>query len=307
MSLDASIWAWSQRVGKSSSKLVLLALADRAGADNSSFPTIETLSNDTELNRKTIISALQELQARGLVRDTGQRKGSTQKVVVYELLGVIGRHQKTKTVPKAELLQVGEKHANKQYRKRDDSENGTVPILDGNSTENGTLNGTEIGTLNSTENGTQNLSGNLSVEPVSNRAKKINKKNDLDFSNWPGEVSAQIWTDYKKLRNTKRAPVTQTVISQLGIELNKLAALGVSVDQAISVACERGWQGFKSEWVLNHLQNFGGNQHATNQQHRFAGSGLGKISHSDQTRADAREALERLNGSDGDSPVRSTG
>lgn len=140
-----------------------------------------------------------------------------------------------------------------------------------------------------------------------NQDKKINtKKSDLDFSGWPSMPSDQVFADYKKLRQAKSAPLTQTVINRLGAELKALERYGVTVDQALAIACERGWQGIKSEWILNHLQNTGGG-HAANQQHRGTGSGFGKVSHSDQVRADAREALERLNGSDGNSAVRSTG
>ncbi len=139
MSVDATSWAWQQSVSKSTTKFVLLALADRAGADNCAFPSVETISRDTSLNRKTVISALKSLVADGFIKDTGQRKGSTQKVVVYELCGVVNRH---------------EAKEKKQYRKRNSSVNGTVPILDRNSTENGAV--------NSPKNGTQNLS----VEPT---------------------------------------------------------------------------------------------------------------------------------------------
>ncbi|MCP4596161.1 helix-turn-helix domain-containing protein [Neptuniibacter sp.] len=167
MSVDATSWAWQQTTGKSTAKAVLLALADRAGADNTAWPSMATIAKDTEQNRKTVNASLRLLIAGGFIEDTGMRKGSTGKVVVYRLIGVNNRH---------------EDQPNKQYRKRNSTENGTV-CDDGNnkpenattkqaqkrnSTENGTVpnlpaNSTENGTLNSTENGTQNLP----VEPIS--------------------------------------------------------------------------------------------------------------------------------------------
>lgn len=139
-------------------------------------------------------------------------------------------------------------------------------------------------------------------EPTPPRAKNTKS---LDYSNWPAVPSEEVFADFKKLRQTKRAPITQTVIDKMATELKALERYGVTVDQALAIACERGWQGIKCEWVLNHLNLGGGN--ATGQLAGVTGPGVRKVSHSDQTRADAREALERLNGSLGDPAVRSTG
>ncbi|HDL7951356.1 TPA: hypothetical protein PXP80_004288, partial [Yersinia enterocolitica] len=57
--------------------------------------------------------------------------------------------------------------------------------------------------------------------------------------------------DYLKHRKAKRAPITQTVVNMLGKELNKAAAAGWSVDDALSEAMAAGWQGFKFEWLQN--------------------------------------------------------
>lgn len=157
MSLDASVWARSQVVGKSTAKHVLMVLADRAGAHNNNtcWPSVETISRDTEQNRKTVIDNLKYLQEKGFIVDTGTRKGRTGKVVVYRLIGVQQGHPssprnstKTGTVNKPSAT------TNKQFQKRNSTENGTVPKTDINSPENGTL--------NSPKNGTQNLS----VEPI---------------------------------------------------------------------------------------------------------------------------------------------
>jgi hypothetical protein len=126
MSLDASVWAWKQKCGKSSSKLVLLSLADRAGADHCAFPSIETLSRDTELNSKTIRTAIKHLIEIALIRDTNSRKGPTQQVKVYQLIGVIGRHE---TLPKTADF--------KDTQKGKGSEIGSLPKTDLKTTDFG--------------------------------------------------------------------------------------------------------------------------------------------------------------------------
>ena len=102
MSLDATIWAWKvrqkQKKGgslKPLKKLVLLSLADRASEDHCAFPSMSRLVEDTEIDRKTVLKIIDELIEDGLIMDTGERKGRTKQVKVYQLLGVNGRE----TVP----------------------------------------------------------------------------------------------------------------------------------------------------------------------------------------------------------------
>lgn len=140
MSLDATRWAWQQKGLSPSEKLILLALADRCGADDTAYPSYQTLVDDTGLDRKTIWSALRRLEEAGIISDTGERRGPTKRVVVWKLNGVRSRHD-----------------AQEQSQKRNDSKNGIVPKTDRNSSENGTINGSENGTLNSSKNGTRNL------------------------------------------------------------------------------------------------------------------------------------------------------
>ena len=67
MSFAATRWAWSQATGRSSSKLVLLALADRADDAGLAYPSIATLATDTGLDRKTVMPALAHLESLGLI------------------------------------------------------------------------------------------------------------------------------------------------------------------------------------------------------------------------------------------------
>lgn len=54
-------------------------------------------------------------------------------------------------------------------------------------------------------------------------------------------------SDWKAVRKAKNAgPITKTVVDALGREA-RLA--GLSVESAVRTACERGWQGFKADWV----------------------------------------------------------
>ena len=62
----------------------------------------------------------------------------------------------------------------------------------------------------------------------------------------PKGVSDSVWKDFKKLRNAKKAPLTQTALA--GIEREALKA-GIPLGEVIGMCCERGWTGFKADWV----------------------------------------------------------
>ncbi len=67
MSLDATRWAWDQKV-KATQKIILLSLADRADEKHCCFPSIERLEIDTGLNRKTIMLSIKKLAEIGLLQ-----------------------------------------------------------------------------------------------------------------------------------------------------------------------------------------------------------------------------------------------
>lgn len=162
MSLDATIWAWKQRIKKnphasrSAVKIVLVSLADRASEDHTCFPSISRLELDTELNRKTILAAIRHLAEVGLITDTGERKGRTKQVKVYRLVGVRGREEiplatpsdtekstKNGTVENNREKQ-GVNCTEKQSQIRNSTENGTAPNLPDKSTEYGTAKESQI-------------------------------------------------------------------------------------------------------------------------------------------------------------------
>ncbi len=86
--------------------------------------------------------------------------------------------------------------------------------------------------------------------------------------NRPDHVDAEVWSDFVTLRKAKKAPVTNTVIR--GFE-REAAKAGISLQQAIEVACEMGWQGFRADWYAkrNPVQSYA-QADAQRKQSRFA-------------------------------------
>ncbi|MCU4709972.1 helix-turn-helix domain-containing protein [Acinetobacter pittii] len=183
MSLDATIWAFKAEVKTSSQRLVLLALADRAGESHKCYPSIKRMVKDTVLNRKTVIKVLDELEAISLIRFTGEITGNGVKV--YQLIGVIGREENDLTSPK----------------KGTSTNNGTSSNFgtgskNGTSTNNGTATSPKNGTETSPNIGTQNLSGNLSEESK-------NKKTWLSLKKLGEEI--RLATDQETYEQIKNA------------------------------------------------------------------------------------------------------
>jgi hypothetical protein len=63
----------------------------------------------------------------------------------------------------------------------------------------------------------------------------------------PTDVSQECWDDFLAHRKQKRAIVTERVISRIRVEAD---LAGYTLEEALNECVDRGWQGFKSEWVM---------------------------------------------------------
>jgi len=68
----------------------------------------------------------------------------------------------------------------------------------------------------------------------------------------PDGVSDQHWSDLKSVWKTKRKALTETALQKVYEESEKA---GVSVDTAIQMIVEGGWQGCEAEWITNKLKS----------------------------------------------------
>lgn len=86
MSVQAIAWALEQRVGHANAKLVLLSLANRAGFDNTCFPSAKTLAGESELSVRSIHYALNHLIDLKLIsREKRSRADGTRTTSQYLL------------------------------------------------------------------------------------------------------------------------------------------------------------------------------------------------------------------------------
>lgn len=106
MSIDATrfVWKLGKNIVTPSEKLVLLSLADRADEFGYAYPSQKRLSADTTLNIKTIKVAIHNLTEKGILRHTGKCKGSTNRIPIYQIMGVPRREDEVFNEPKSGLV-----------------------------------------------------------------------------------------------------------------------------------------------------------------------------------------------------------
>jgi uncharacterized protein YdaU (DUF1376 family) len=94
------------------------------------------------------------------------------------------------------------------------------------------------------ENPDQSLTINYKLQTTNH---KLNKTLTT-----PDGVSDVVWQDFITLRKAKKASVTQTALKGILREANKA---GIPLEDALRICCERGWAGFKADWILHHIDN----------------------------------------------------
>jgi len=91
------------RVPGASAALVLIRLADRAGAGGLCWPGLDRIASDTGLGRRTVIRALDQLAEAGLIERHPRPGGST----LYRVLPEAGRQEDDDTPQGARMAPLG--------------------------------------------------------------------------------------------------------------------------------------------------------------------------------------------------------
>lgn len=83
----------------------------------------------------------------------------------------------------------------------------------------------------------------LDVDVVVDVVEDGNTSADADLF---GGVDLQVIKDFKRLRAAKKAAITPTAMSGIAREAERA---GMTLEAALRMCCERGWTGFKADWV----------------------------------------------------------
>ena len=85
-------------------------------------------------------------------------------------------------------------------------------------------------------------------KPITNNHKPISKTLKR-----PRNVSKKTWDDFLVHRKNKKAPLTETAF--IGIK-NEVKKTKISLEEALIMCQARGWQSFKSDWVVDKQKSF---------------------------------------------------
>lgn len=188
-------WSYKQPIKNSSVKFVLTIMADCASDEGYCYPSISYIKQCTSLDRKTIINAVAKLEEMGIISDTGSRKGRTGQIKIYQI-------DTTWTV-------------SKESRKRNSTENGTVPFFPVKES--------------------QKRDTEPSLEPLL----FINKGFEL-----PPEISKELWVAFLEMRKRQKKPPTVFAQKLLIKKLLEFIAHGHDPTQIIEKTIENGWLSF---------------------------------------------------------------
>lgn len=93
---------------------------------------------------------------------------------------------------------------------------------------------------------TKASTGATTREEKRREEKKEQKQTPAGADLFP-DVSPQVLSDFRKLRAAKKAAITQTAVDGIRREATKA---GLTLEAALAMCCERGWTGFKADWVV---------------------------------------------------------
>jgi hypothetical protein len=227
VSFAAIRWALDQPVDKASAKFVLVAMASCVNSEGGAmvcWPSVQHLADMTSQDRKTVIDGMRRLREAGFIEDTKERRGATGQVVVYLLKSpAIGTVTKTPapvvdappTTPNSTENGTG-------------TENGTVPLLDGNSTafpyEESRF---SLETVPKTGHG-------IKKESVKNKERTKKKKGfDASLIDLPEWLESEDWAMWCRDRSTRGKGISEDAARLQIKSLDKYRAAGFTPREVI--------------------------------------------------------------------------
>ena len=105
---------------------------------------------------------------------------------------------------------------------------------------------------NNSSTGVQQVFNSSSTtEQLTTNHKPITNNKKTTVVERPDGVSETVWSDYLAIRKAKKAPLTETALNSIK---NEAAKAKMSLNQALSICCARGWQSFNASWVEGQVE-----------------------------------------------------
>ena len=226
-----------------------------------------TEGTDKQSKRDAVLKMLDELKAKGFVQMKRKAEGGVDYIVFDSPQSQNGE------IPLRENPTMGNSHS------------GEIPLRENPAV---LINTEDLSNKSGLDK--QNIHASaaadapVSAEPESKPDKPKKRKPsaariELEAYRVLGEhgIDGQLAQDYIALRKSHRAPITQTALKGIEREANNA---GLSLEQALTICCERGWRGFRAEWLHsdrgNHPAQPKPNRINTVPQHTNGGAHLAK-------------------------------
>lgn len=213
-------------------KSVLMCLADRADDAGVAWPSIPGICEWTCLSRTAAIQAIKWLESSKYVkveREVGRNNRVTINLAMVEAEDQCATRTGTADVP------VRQTHPHQCATR-------TTPVRQTHPTRAADAPDTS--------------------EDINKTSKKTraSKPRDLmsEFQELLQGVDVQVLNDWQALRKQKRAPITETVLRDIG---RQAGSAGMTMNDALTMACARGWQGFRADWVTGKAPGRGPSRH----------------------------------------------
>ncbi|MEY2632935.1 MAG: Serratia phage Parlo [Pseudomonadota bacterium] len=205
-------WAVEHQCKSAGQKLVLMMLANHCnGHTGQCNPSHKRLAAECCMGVSTLKGHLQGLAESGLIRVIHRRHDGVDLPNQYELaLENRGRN----------LSPWGQNLAG------EGSESGR-----GEGSESGYKPGSSL---------------NQEGEPISPTDVGEKARKRATVPDRPESVPEQTWHDFLTHRKANRAPLTETALKGIAAEAEKA---GLSLADALATCCQRGWRGFRAEWM----------------------------------------------------------
>lgn len=261
MSHAAEKWARAQTVGNATAKAVLKELAFRLnGKDGLCCPSLKTLCIDLEIKKRdTVLAAVQRLEALGLIAREIERSESGEILrTLYSFPTFVPSEWEDR--PKRKVSRKSGQGIPKNGTPYPENRETVSQKSGDRYPENRDV----TGKLNmETEPGKERVIKAspsddlvLSADTEQPKAKTKRSKTTIDR---PDDVGEQVWDEFLILRKQKKKTFTDLALKGMRREAE---AAGITLEQAMTLCVEQGWQSFQAKYV----RDKGGNGYRSKRQ-----------------------------------------
>ena len=280
MSHAAEKWARAQTVGNATAKAVLKELAFRLnGKDGLCCPSLKTLCIDLEIKKRdTVLAAVQRLEALGLIAREIERSESGEILrTLYSFPTFVPSEWEDR--PKRKVSRKSGQGIPKNGTPYPENRETVSQKSGDRYPENRDV----TGKLNmETEPGKERVikaspSDDLVLSPDTEQPKAKTKRTKTTIDR-PDDVGEQVWDEFLILRKQKRKTFTELALKGMRREAD---AAGISLEEAMTMCVEHGWQSFQAKYVQDQSN---GNRYRSKRQPTCPGDWEKEYANADYTR-----------------------